>query len=174
MPFFAVWPARIEPGTRCSSLCGNTDIAATLLEIAGGEPPEDIALDSRSFLPMLLGEPEPEDWPESLLIEAGNTKAVVTKRWKYIANRVTPEIAQMMADRPGEVYWSGVDHHNYGTETHYPGYWEADQLYDLESDLYEQNNLVKSPAYCTVLPDLIKKMNEHISRLPHTFGEFGQ
>ena len=116
MPFFAYWPAKIEPGTTSNSLIGSIDVTETLIEIAGGNVPQDMAMDSRSFLPQLLGEQEPSDWRKSLFIEAGNTRAVITQRWKYVANRVPPEIEEKMAERPGEVYWSGVDHHNYNTD----------------------------------------------------------
>lgn len=174
MPFFAAWPAGITPGTQCESLCGNIDVAATLIEVAGGVAPADMNLDGRSFLPLMLGDEEPSDWRTSLFIEAGNSRAVVTKKWKYIANRVTPEIEQRMKERPGEVYWTGVDHHNYNTENMYPGYWDADQLYDLDADLYEQNNIFRSSASCKVIPELKKEMDRYVAGLPHTFGEFGE
>jgi len=174
MPLFAAWPAGIEPGMRSESLCGNIDVPATLIEIAGGVPPEEMNRDARSFKQQLLGKGEPPGWRESLFIEAGNSRAVVTKKWKYIANRVTPEVEQLMKERPGVVYWSGVDHHNYNTENMYPGYWDADQLYDLESDLFEQQNIYESAAYCKAIPGLKREMDRYVASLPHTFGEFGK
>lgn len=174
MPFFASWPGKINPGTRNESLCANIDIAATLIDIAGGIPPEDMQTDGRSLMPLLLGNSEPDNWRKSLFLEVGNSRAVVTKRWKYIANRVTPDIARLMAENPQIVYWSGVDHHNYDTENMYPAYWDADQLYDLEKDLYEQNNLYKTNAYCKVIPELKEEMSKYIGDLPHSFGEFGK
>lgn len=174
MPLFAAWPGKITPGTRSESLTANIDVAATLLDIADGIPPEDMTSDGRSFLPQLLGEPEPQDWRASIFLEVGNTRAVVTKRWKYIANRVSPEIEQLMAENPYVVYWTGVDHHNYNSEVMYPGYWDADQLYDLDNDLFEQNNIHKTSAGCKVIMELKQEMNNYVSGLPHRFGEFGE
>jgi arylsulfatase A-like enzyme len=174
IPLFASWPRKITPGTTSESLTANIDVAATLIDIAGGIPPEDMTLDGRSFLPQLLGNPEPENWRTSLFLEAGNTRAVVTKQWKYIANRVSPEIEQLMGEQPHVIYWSGVDHHNYDSEKIYPGYWDADQLYNLDKDLFEQKNIFKSDVNSKVISELKNEMNKYVSGLPHRFGEFGK
>ncbi|MCH2036635.1 MAG: hypothetical protein MK120_06765, partial [Puniceicoccaceae bacterium] len=55
----------------------------------------------------------------------------------------------------------------------YPAYWEADQLYDLNEDLYEQQNLSQHPDYQNQLEKMQKELQLVISTLPHTFGEFG-
>ena len=78
-----------------------------------------------------------------------------------------------MKARPGEVFWTGVDHHNYQTEEMYPAYWDADQLYDLNKDLYEQQNLAQHPEYHAQLERMQQDLEGMISNLPHTFGEFG-
>ncbi len=92
-PAIANWPGHIKAKTRVASLCANTDVTATLVAAAAGSLPDDIAQDSYSFLPQLLGQPDPPDWREAVLLEIGNTKAAVTQRWKYIANRVPDEVA---------------------------------------------------------------------------------
>lgn len=61
VPMFVCWPAGLKHGT-VDSLIGNIDIAQTLIEIAGGETPADMTQDSMSFLPQLLGRPEPANW----------------------------------------------------------------------------------------------------------------
>ncbi|MCK4921749.1 MAG: sulfatase-like hydrolase/transferase [Bacteroidales bacterium] len=174
IPMFIYWPGKIDPGTTNSSLIGNIDISATLLDLVRITPPEDMSRDNLSFLPQLLGDPEPLDWRKSMMIEAGNSKAIVTKEYKYIANRVTPEIAQSMAEQPKVVYWSGVDHHNYNTEFMYKGYWDADQLYDLENDLYEQKNLMGNQGYKDMLIEMKSELASYVSKLPHSFGEFSE
>ncbi len=174
MPLFVSWPGKITPGTKNESLCANTDISVTLIEIAGGLPPEDMQIDSKSLLTLLLGKPEPKDWRTSLFLEVGNSRAVVTKQWKYIANRVSPDIAKLMADNPHKVFWSGVNHHNYNTEGIYPAYWDADQLYDLDKDLFEQKNLFKTTENCKVISELKETMDKYIRDLPNNFGEFGK
>lgn len=174
VPMLVSWPARVSEGSFTDSLIGSIDIANTLIEIAGGKAPADMSEDSLSFLPQLLGKPESKDWRKSMLIEAGNSKGVVTRDWKYVANRVPADIAKLMKERPEEVFWTGVDHHNYQNELMYPAYWDADQLYDLNTDLYEQTNLFSHPEYKSVKQKMRKELDKYISSLPHTFGEFGQ
>ena len=55
----------------------------------------------------------------------------------------------------------------------YPAYWDADQLYDLNKDLYEQQNLAENPEYRAQLERMQQGLGVMISDLPHTFGEFG-
>ena len=169
-----VWPEHIQAGAENDSLIGNIDIASTLIEVAGGNAPPDMVQDGRSFTSQLFGQPEPKDWRTHMLIEAGNSRAIVTRDWKYIANRVPPEIEAKMKARPGEVFWTGVDHHNYQTEEMYPAYWDANQLYDLNKDLYEQQNLAENPEYRAQLERMQQGLEGVVSDLPHTFGEFGR
>jgi N-sulfoglucosamine sulfohydrolase len=56
VPFIARWPGKIEPGSETDALACFTDILPTFVEIAGGQPPEDI--DGRSLLPVLTGKKE--------------------------------------------------------------------------------------------------------------------
>jgi hypothetical protein len=55
----------------------------------------------------------------------------------------------------------------------YPAYWDADQLYDLNKDLYEQQNLAENPEYRAQLERMQLGLEGMVSDLPHTFGEFG-
>lgn len=53
MPLAARWPARIAPGRTTDELVSLTDVAPTLLEAAGLEPPAEMT--GRSFLDLLQG-----------------------------------------------------------------------------------------------------------------------
>ena len=174
-PALMRWPERVKAGVKVDSLCANIDIPATLVEAAGGVAPGAMTLDGRSFLAQLTGKPEPAGWRTHLLLEIHNSRAVVTRRWKYLANRLTgKEAAAMRAEaesgRPRTIGWNGQDHHNYNAERDFPAYFDADQLYDLESDVYERNNLASArPA---VLAEMRRRLSEALAPLPHTFGEF--
>ncbi len=172
VPLLALWPGKIEANSKNDSLAGSVDIAATLLEIAGANTPKDMSQDGLSLVPQLLGQGQPENWRSHMLIEAGNTKAVLTRDWKFLANRVTAETAEKMAARPQKVYWTGLDHHNYGNERMYPSFWDPDQLFDLKQDLYEQSNLIEKVEYKSVLNQLQGHLSAYLRTLPHTFGEF--
>lgn len=56
VPFIASWPGQIPPGTVCHDLIDTTDFLPSLLDAAGVEPPTDVPLDGRSFLPQLRGQ----------------------------------------------------------------------------------------------------------------------
>jgi arylsulfatase A-like enzyme len=177
VPALVRWPARVRPGARLHSLCANLDIGATLIEAAGGAAPADMRLDGRSFLAQLTGAPEPKDWRRHLLLEIHNSRAVVTRRWKYIANRVSPELAAKMraeASGPGPrtAFWNGVGQNRFNADADFPAYFDADQLYDLDADLYERRNLAAQPGPSEVLADMKKRLVELLAPLPHTFGEF--
>jgi len=172
VPMIVQWPGRIKAGAENDSLIGSIDFASTLVELAGGTLPADMARDGRSFVSQLAGKPEPKDWRKTMLIEAGNSKGIVSKDWKYVANRVSQEIAKKMEASPKQVFWTGVDHHNYGNEKMYPSYWDSDQLYDLNNDLYEQKNLANNPEYAAQLKAMQFELSKMLDGLPHTFGEF--
>jgi len=183
VPAFANWPGHIKPGTEITSLTGNQDIAPTLIEVAGGKAPADMQIDGRSLLSQLLGQPKPADWRKALLLEMGHTRAAVTERWKYIANRVPPQVAKLMeADikkaaatgKDRTVFWSGWDHHSYDAEKEFPAYFDADQLYDLSDDLYEQKNLATNPKHQATLKELQGHLRDLLSTLPNAFGEFSE
>ena len=54
----------------------------------------------------------------------------------------------------------------------YPAYYDADQLYDLEADPKEQNNLAYLSEYTTILKDLKSELQLYIDKLPGGFAEF--
>ncbi|MEO7573047.1 MAG: sulfatase-like hydrolase/transferase [Acidimicrobiales bacterium] len=58
--FVAAGP-RIQRGQRIADLVQTSDIPLTLLDLAGVPPPEGLAFDSRSLLPLLEGRPGPAD-----------------------------------------------------------------------------------------------------------------
>ena len=177
VPAMMRWPGRVKAGSMMASISANFDIAATLIEAAGGVAPADMRIDGRSFLPQLLGKPEPKDWRKHLLIQIHNSRAVVTKRWKYVANRVSPELAEKMRAEAGSqgertAFWNGIKQNRFNADVDFPAYWDADQLYDLDADLYERRNLAGDAANAAVLKDMKKRLADLLAPLPHTFGEF--
>jgi len=58
VPGIARWPGRVKPGSGTDRIALSMDIFATSCEAAGVKPPADI--DGVSFLPTLLGQPQPE------------------------------------------------------------------------------------------------------------------
>ena len=119
VPLLVHCPELIRGGTVVSEMVANLDLAPTLLEAAGLQPPG--GLDGRSFLPLLQGRSVP--WRDRLLYEyywewnfpqTPTHHALRTTRFKYI--------------RPH-------------------GLWDVDELYDLENDPHEIKNLAADPQH---------------------------
>ena len=56
VPFIARWKGQIENGAVTEELVQTVDFLPTLLDLAGGDLPEDFHTDGKSFLPVLTGE----------------------------------------------------------------------------------------------------------------------
>ncbi|MHC4542590.1 MAG: sulfatase family protein [Planctomycetota bacterium] len=53
VPFIAVWPDKIKPGSVCEAMISFVDVTPTFIDISGGKPPD--AIDGKSFLNVLQG-----------------------------------------------------------------------------------------------------------------------
>ncbi len=133
--FVVRYPRSVPAGVRHDELISNVDMLPTLLELAGGAIPPD--LDGRSFLPLLLGgeyRPRKQVWAESSWHGTYFAlRAIRTERFKYIRNFFVPHAfeinsTQSLAGRAvlAQAYESKAP---------------LEELYDLERDPHEQNNL---------------------------------
>lgn len=61
VPTFAVWPGIIQRETTCPTPITGADFLPTFAEVAGAPTPRYQAVDGRSFVPLLKGEPALED-----------------------------------------------------------------------------------------------------------------
>jgi arylsulfatase A-like enzyme len=160
----AVWAKDLVKGGRVETrMAQNIDFAPTLFELAGARPPHGMTLDGRSLVPLLQN--AKADWPrEDLYFEVGYERAVRTERWKYIAVRypedVTEKIASGELERPPYHYFNP----NLARKVakRYPHYFDLDQLYDLENDPKEQNNLAADPKYAEVLGQMKGRLREYL------------
>jgi arylsulfatase A-like enzyme len=119
VPMLAYAPGFIEPGSTITQVVRNIDVAPTLLELAGVARPDD--MDGRSVLPVLRG--ESVTWEGELLYEY---------YWEY-AFPHTPTTLAIRGDRYKFIY--------------YPGVWDLQELYDLETDPQERHNLIDVPEH---------------------------
>jgi N-acetylglucosamine-6-sulfatase len=130
VPMLAYCPALIKPGTKVTQLVQNIDIAPTVLEAAGVQPPD--YMDGRSLLPLLQG--RDTDWRDMIFYEyyweaafpqTPTTYGVRTDRYKFI---------------------------------HYHGIWDTDELYDLKTDPDERRNLIDEPEHQDRIKQLRNRM----------------
>jgi len=185
-------------GFPCGSVCkapvSNVDFAPTLLELAGSESlPGD--LDGISFLDAL--ESRESQSRESLYFELGYARAVIKGKYKYYAVRYpeyarnwTPEERAAELDRynRGREFRNmeivnrdperpfshlevvpGGGHAEHGSYGKLPGYFDPDQLYDLESDPGELINLARDPEYREILEEMKSELKGYLDMLPGNF-----
>lgn len=109
VPFVATWPGKIAPGTTSENLVNLTDIFATTADILNKDLPENVAEDSISLLPILLGQSDVMQKREAIFI-LGDGKdsaiAVCSGEWKLIvrydkARKQSYELYNLKQD-PGE------------------------------------------------------------------------
>jgi N-acetylglucosamine-6-sulfatase len=109
---------------------GNVDIAPTILEMAGIQKPKQ--MQGSSFLPLLKG--QNVAWRDKMFYE-------------YYWENAFPQTPTQFAVR--------TDRYKF-IRTY--GVWDIDQLYDLQQDPYEINNLIRSPQH----QDLAKQLNKQL------------
>ncbi|BCM93486.1 choline-sulfatase [Abditibacteriota bacterium] len=171
VPLIASWPGVIKAGTRTSAMVSWIDILPTLIEIAGGKPPVDI--DGRSFLPVLRGKTtQHRDRIFTTHSADGDMniypiRSVRTSRWKFILNlhpefAYTTHIDRNAKSEPDNYWnsWEAAAPTNARAATIIKRYHErpAEELYDLDSDPYEQNNLAAQPAYVQTKNNLRREL----------------
>lgn len=121
IPFIARWPGVIKPGAECDRLVCLSDLLATCADIAGDTLPDTAGEDSVSLLPLLQGSNEPVR--ESVVHHSLRGKfALRDTKWKLVLS-------------PGSGGWAKDD-----AEAAAEGL-PIVQLYDMEKDLGEKNNL---------------------------------
>ena len=130
VPLIAHCPELFAAGTKMPQLVANVDIAPTILESAGLQPPE--SLDGRSWLPLARVQAAP--WRDSLLYE-------------YYWERNYPQTPTMHALR-GERF----------KYIRYHGLWDTDELYDLQADPRETKNLVAAPEHQATVQEMNAKL----------------
>jgi arylsulfatase A-like enzyme len=172
----------------------NVDFAPTILDLAGIEFQAE-AFDGHSFKNVLEGENTQKK--QSLFFELGFGRAVIKGKYKYYAIRY-PQYAnnwsdderasalkayndrrralnrKIVNDDPSLPFshmqllpgGGEAEHRSYGKK---PGYFESDQLYDLDTDPEEMVNLVTDPDYQEVLIDLKTELQIYLDDLPGKF-----
>lgn len=161
-PLLVRWPEKVQPGSECNSLVSMVDLAPTLLEMAG--LPASPTFQGQSFR-RLLADPSAtiRDWvfaEHNWHDYAAFERAVRTDRFKYIRNYWpdlpatppadavrSPTFQEMQrlhaAGQLGEIQ-SGC----------FVAPRPAEELYDVQADPQELNNLAQAGSHPEVLQEL--------------------
>ncbi len=100
VPFMVSWPGQIREGAVSHDMINLLDIFATVCDVTDGNLPGDtnIAPDSISFLPALLGRRNKKPRTSMVTADAEGVHAIRKDKWKYIENK-SPEGEKMGSPR---------------------------------------------------------------------------
>jgi len=159
-PLLVRWPRRLPAGRVLDRLVSSIDIMPTMLEAAGITPPDDVQ--GRSLLGMMQSRAAWAD-DEAIFSEMTHhvhylpTRAVRTRRWKYIKNY--SDIAVGL-DQNHHDDWA----HRLCELPNQP--WKRprveEELYDLAVDPDEQVNLAADPEQARQLQEMRALLRRHM------------
>jgi arylsulfatase A-like enzyme len=142
-PFIARWPGKIPAGTTNDEIICLTDLMATCAAIVGAKLPNNAGEDSFNILPALSGQKLDKPIREAIVHHSlSGMFAIRQRKWKLILGLGSGGFTkpQKIEPKPGQ---------------------PAGQLYNLEDDLAESNNLwSKHPEIVERLTKLLQKYKE--------------
>jgi N-sulfoglucosamine sulfohydrolase len=185
-PLIVSWPGRVQPGTRTEAMVSWIDILPTLVEVAGGQTPEQI--DGRSFLPVLRGEVDRHrDAIFTTHSGDGNknvypTRSVVTADgWHYIQNLhpeflFTSHVTSHPADSGYWQSWLESSKTDPAARLRVEAYQRrpAEELYEVNHDPWELTNVASKPEQRERLAALRAHLEAWMSDTGDTRTVFGE
>jgi len=184
IPLIVRWPGRLAAGQVCDDLVSAIDISATILKIAGVDPPK--YMEGKVFL-----EPEANgNWKtvnqHEYVIAARDRCDETVDRIRCVRDKQYKYIRNFMPERP---YTQGNEYkeqsypmlnlmkelHTQGKLTPVQALFMAprkpdEELYDIRNDPYEINNLAASPEHRQSL----EKMRAILERWIEETGDMGR
>ena len=136
VPLLAYGPGTLASDAVIESIAANIDIAPTVLDIAGLIAPEHFA--GQSLYPLARGR-KLSQWREHLLYEY---------YWEFNFPH-TPTTFALRTNRYKLIQYHGV--------------WDTEELYDLQEDPGETNNLIDSPEHLAVKVRLRQKLYHELA-----------
>lgn len=143
IPMVIAYPGHIQPGSTVYEMVSNLDFAPTILSYAGLPVPAQMqGLDMRPILRQ-----ETTEWRDSIFYEY----------WVDLAHSI-PTMTAARTERYKLIQ--------------YPEINDLDELYDLETDPYEMNNLAANPEYAALhrdMENLLRKNQKAAGWRPDVF-----
>ncbi len=162
--FIARWPGKIQPGTVSDTLIEYVDVLPTFLEAAQADRPAK--LDGKSLLPVLTGQ---ADTHKDHVFGIHTTRGIINgsdffgirsvrgKRFKYICN-LTPDVTFTNACTKSKTFSSWKEKaetdKDAAEKVRRYQYRPGEELYELEQDPYEWNNLAGDARYAKIQAEL--------------------
>ena len=143
MPLIISYPNNIPNGTRSDAIIENIDFPAMMIDFAGGNVPD--YMQGKSFKSILESGIEPVDWKQEAYYQY----------WMHMAHHDVPSHIAMRTKRYKLILFYGTSGHegfrSERSKLRTPPAWE---LYDLENDPFEANNVYDDPAYKEIIKNL--------------------
>ena len=172
-PLLIAYPGHIQPGSVCNKLVQNIDYAPTFLDLAGISKPKE--LPGRSLTPIFKAGDKVKGWRNSIYYHyydyptyhmVRKHDGVRTDRYKLIhfygAGGLDAVKENKYQRQPG------TREHGCMTYLTSLGYFEPkdsavnyNELYDLQADPHELNNLYGKPGYEKITKQLQKQLNDY-------------
>ncbi len=150
IPLFIRWPGRVQPGSACDELICLTDFTATVADMLEADLPDAAAEDSTSFLPALAGQPLVRERQGIVHHSIAGKFSIRSGKWKL-------ELC------PGSGGWTSPK----DPEAREAGLPDM-QLYDMEADVAEQNNVVAD--HPDIVQSLLQLLTTYVSEGRSTSG----
>jgi arylsulfatase A-like enzyme len=178
VPFVAVWPGMIKPGTICDAMISFVDMTPTFINVAGGRQGE--GLDGKSFLNVLVGDSATfRDYIYATHTGDGKMnvfpqRGVRDTRYKYILN--------LHPERTWTTHFTKVA----GIPESHKAVWDTwvqkaqtnrqaarivdinehhprEELYDTRNDPYELNNIANKPQARPIMLKMRRKLRDWLA-----------
>jgi arylsulfatase A-like enzyme len=130
VPFLVYAPGLFKGGQKIDRMVQNIDIAPTVLELAGLKKPA--YMPGKSFVQLLKG--DSTQWRNKIFYEYF---------WEYDFP-MTPTVFGVRTDKYKYIRYHGI--------------WDQNELYDLENDPNEMNNLIENPQYAELVKSMAKDL----------------
>lgn len=167
IPMIVYWPGKTN-GQSTAAMVSAIDVLPTILDIAN-IPGQNLDMDGQSFTKVL--ENPQSNGHSYIFAENGYTRSVSDGRYKFIALRFPQKLIQDMEENkiPHAPSYVGIwpQAHSAIAMNCYPDYFDQNQLYDLQNDPYELNNIYdENPEIAHKLKSVLQ---DHLRQFQHPF-----
>ena len=187
LPFIAVWPGKLKPGSTREAMICLPDLLPTFIELAGGQVPA--GLDGISFAGLLRGKTK-RHRDRVFHTHSGDgdfnvypIRSLRTRQWKYILN-LHPEFQHQTHDTRnrrgnGVLYWNSWLEEaktNPAAAAVVKRSVErpAEELYDLQADPHEMQNLAGDPKQASRVASMRAELKAWMKQQGDTETVFGK
>jgi len=178
VPFIVCWPGVVAPGSETDAMISLVDLLPTCMEAAGVDGGQD--MDGRSFMGVLKGTTE-QHRNVVFGVHTGNdnggpnaanhspARMIRTRRFQYILNLEPDTVfkTHITGSPPSSIHylpfwktWEQAAETDERAKRIVDKYRQRplEELYDLDKDPYEMNNLVDNPEYQDVSRSLKRQL----------------